>query len=48
MTDKDLERKFEDLAEGTLARDKAQKLIADCWRLDELPDAAAITRAAAG
>lgn len=48
MTDKDLERKFEDLAEGTLARDKAQRLIADCWRMDALPDAAAITRAAAG
>jgi 2-methylcitrate dehydratase PrpD len=47
MTDKDLERKFEQLAEGTLPRDKAQKLIADCWRMDELPDATAITQAAA-
>jgi 2-methylcitrate dehydratase PrpD len=47
MTDRNLEQKFEQLAEGSMPRDKAQRLIADCWQMDKLPDAAVIARGAA-
>lgn len=47
MTDAELERKFLDLADGVLPAERAKRLIADCWRLEILGDAAALARAAA-
>jgi 2-methylcitrate dehydratase PrpD len=47
MTDAELEAKFAGLAEGVLPAEATAQLIADCWRLDELGDAAALARAAA-
>ena len=47
MTDSQLEAKFSSLAVGTLAAERAQKLIADCWKLATLPDAAVLIRGAA-
>ena len=47
MTDAELEAKFADLAEGVLAPEAAAQLIADCWRLEELGDAAVLARSAA-
>jgi 2-methylcitrate dehydratase PrpD len=47
MTDLELEAKFAGLAEEALAPEAAARLIAECWRLDELADAATLVRAVA-
>ena len=47
MTDTQLEAKFASLGRETLGAGRTAKLIADCWRLETLPDAAALLRAAA-
>ncbi len=47
MTDQELETKFRSLADGVLPTARADKLIADCWRLETLPDASALVRTAA-
>ena len=47
MTDKELEAKFRSLAEGVLPAARADKLIADVWKLETLPDASVLVRAAA-
>ena len=47
MTDAQLEAKFASLAAGVLPAARTKQLIADCWRLEALPDAAALIRAAA-
>jgi 2-methylcitrate dehydratase PrpD len=47
MTDKALEAKFSDLAEGILAPAQARKLMDLCWNVEKLPAAADIARAAA-
>jgi len=47
MTDAELETKFLQLAEGVMKPAAAKALIAQSWRLEALPDAAALVRAAA-
>ena len=47
MTDAQLEAKFESLATGALPAERSKRLIADCWRLETLPDAAQLIRGAA-
>ena len=47
MTDAALEAKFLDLADGALAPARARALLVSCWRVEELPSAAEIARAAA-
>ncbi len=42
MSDAQLEAKFADLAEGILPGGQVQKLMAACWNLEALPNAAAI------
>lgn len=44
MTDREIEIKFEGLAEGVLAPDKTAALIRECWRIEALEDAAAVVR----
>lgn len=46
MTDKQLEAKFLDLADGILPAAQAQKLIETCWHVEQLPSAAAIAQGA--
>ena len=46
MSDKQLEAKFSDLAEGVLPAAKVRALMDACWKVEQLPDAAAIARAA--
>jgi 2-methylcitrate dehydratase PrpD len=46
MSDKQLEAKFSDLAEGVLAAAQVRALMDACWKVEQLPDAAAIARAA--
>ena len=48
MTDAQLSQKFRDLAALTLSRDEAEPLLEMSWKVHELPDAAALLRAAAG
>jgi 2-methylcitrate dehydratase PrpD len=45
MSDSDLEAKFRGLAQGILAGERCQRLIALCWDIERLPDAAEIARA---
>jgi 2-methylcitrate dehydratase PrpD len=45
LSDRDLETKFQGQAEGVLSADAAGKLLALCWRIASLPDAAAIAKA---
>lgn len=47
MTDREIEIKFEGLADGILTPDKTKALIATCWRLESLAVAADVVRAAA-
>ena len=47
LSDADLEAKFRSLAEGVLPEAQAERLIALCWKVGELEDAGAISRAAA-
>ncbi|MDE2625009.1 MAG: MmgE/PrpD family protein [Betaproteobacteria bacterium] len=46
MSDRQLESKFMDLAEGILPPDQIQRLMNTCWNVADLPDAAAIAQAA--
>jgi 2-methylcitrate dehydratase PrpD len=46
MSDKQLEAKFSDLAEGILPAAQARALTDACWQVEQLADAAAIARAA--
>ena len=47
MTDRDLEQKFAGLADGIMPDEQARSLAALCWRLESLPDMAALARLAA-
>jgi 2-methylcitrate dehydratase PrpD len=47
MTDKDLEAKLADLADGVLPPDRTRRLIDLCWRIQQLPGAAELAKAAA-
>ena len=47
MTDREIDEKFEGLAKGILAPEKTTALIAACWNLELLADAADVVRAAA-
>lgn len=44
MSDRDLERKFRVLAEGTLPAERADALLAQCWAVERLPDMAGLAR----
>jgi 2-methylcitrate dehydratase PrpD len=44
MSDKDLERKFTDLAEGILPAQQTAKIIETCWKIEGLSDAGEIAR----
>jgi 2-methylcitrate dehydratase PrpD len=46
MTDRDLERKFGDLARDTLTASRVDALAAQCWAVERLPDVAEITQLA--
>jgi 2-methylcitrate dehydratase PrpD len=46
MSDADLESKFSGLADGILPQDQARRIMDLCWKIAELPDAAALARAA--
>jgi 2-methylcitrate dehydratase PrpD len=46
MSDRDLERKFHDLAAGTLPAGQCDALIAQCWAVERLRDVADIARLA--
>jgi len=46
MSDAALEAKFTDLADGILPRDQVRRLIELCWKIDGLPSAAEVARAA--
>lgn len=46
MTDRDLEGKFHSLADAIIGREKADALIAACWKLGEAKDAKAIVERA--
>jgi 2-methylcitrate dehydratase PrpD len=45
MTDRQLEAKFLDLADGILPAARARKLMELCWQVEGLPAAAAIAKA---
>jgi 2-methylcitrate dehydratase PrpD len=45
MTDRELERKFEGLAEEILSRERTRALMDTCWRLEALADASDLIRA---
>jgi 2-methylcitrate dehydratase PrpD len=47
MTDREIDEKFKGLAEGSLTPAKIKVLIAACWSLETLADAADVVRAAA-
>ena len=44
MTNAQLEAKFSSLSEGTLPKERVAKLMADCWSLEKLPDAAVLIK----
>jgi hypothetical protein len=44
MTDKQLEAKFADLAEGILPPTAIQRVIDACWSIESLPSAGEIAR----
>lgn len=46
MSDRDLERKFHDLAQGVLPPSRINTLIGKCWEMAQLPDAAELARLA--
>ena len=45
MSDAALERKFTDLADGVLPEAQARRVMALCWSLETLKDAAEVARA---
>jgi 2-methylcitrate dehydratase PrpD len=47
MSEADLEVKFMGLADGILLQQQAKSLLAMCWKLESLPDAAAIPKTGA-
>jgi 2-methylcitrate dehydratase PrpD len=47
LTDKDLEAKFQGLANGVLSNDRIRALMDLCWKIESAPQASAIARAAA-
>lgn len=47
IPDKDLETKFEGLADGVIARTRVRPLMDMCWQMEKAPTAAALARAAA-
>src|SRR6185436_5028298 len=47
MSDADLENKFHGLADSVLSRDRVRRLMDLCWKVETLPQASAIARAAA-
>ncbi len=47
MSDADLEGKFHGLADGILSRDRVNRLLDLCWKVETLPQASAIAAAAA-
>jgi hypothetical protein len=44
MTDRALEIKFADLADGILPQEQTRQLIDACWRVERLAEAADIVR----
>ncbi len=46
LTDRQLEEKFTDLAEGILPAAQTSRLMQACWQVEQLPSAAAIAKAA--
>jgi 2-methylcitrate dehydratase PrpD len=46
MSDRDLEVKFTALADGVLPNDRIRRLMDLCWNIADLPDAAAVAKAA--
>jgi 2-methylcitrate dehydratase PrpD len=46
MTDRQLDEKFREQAVLALPKEQVENVIAMCWRVDELPDAGALVRAA--
>jgi 2-methylcitrate dehydratase PrpD len=46
MSDKQLEAKFRDLADGILPAAQVNALLATCWNVEQLPSAAAIAQGA--
>jgi 2-methylcitrate dehydratase PrpD len=46
LTDRQLEEKFTDLAEGILPAGQTSRLMQACWEVEQLPGAAAIAKAA--
>ncbi len=46
LTDKDLEAKFQGLANGVLSNDRIRALMDLCWKIESTPQASAIARAA--
>jgi hypothetical protein len=47
MSDAQLQAKFQGLAQGILPADRVRRLMDLCWKVEELPDAAEVARAAA-
>ena len=47
MSDRDLDRKFSNLAQGVIDDRASTELLAQCWKLGELADSGAIGRGAA-
>jgi hypothetical protein len=47
MTDKQLETKFSDLAEGIIPADAIRRVMDACWNVESLPNAADIARMSA-
>lgn len=48
LSDRQLEGKFLDLADGVLPSDRARALLELCWRIEELPSAAEVAEAGRG
>lgn len=46
MSDQDLEAKFRGLVDGVLSKAETEHLLALCWKVESLPEAAALARAA--
>jgi hypothetical protein len=44
MTDKQLETKFSDLAEGIIPAPMIQRVMEACWNVESLPSAAEIAK----
>jgi len=45
LSDRQLEGKFLDLADGVLPPERARALLSLCWRIEELPSAAEVAAA---